>query len=556
MLEEKKRKLRIGLLIESISQPGWICRMIEDIEKSHFAEIVLIAKKEFHDHVRKFLPGLSMNGYPLLWSLYAKIDKRYPCPYRDPFEQFDLSYLEQRGNTILSVRPIAVNGEYHLKEEDVQRIRSENVDVVLNFWGIRITGAAVGIAKHGIWSGSPSNNSVSYVGPPCFWEVMRRKSTIEFTLRMADSETAPERVLYRSLTATDLLSVTGTTSKVYWKSAASVVRTIRNLYEDGPAVLSEENLKETINSHNGKRLSYPTTPQILGSIAKICGRRLKHSLWRFGKMEQWFLAYTLGSTGPSIHAPRDLKFMKPPKDRFWADPFAVAKDGKYYIFIEEFLYETMKGHISVIEMDPDGTWKQPVKVLEKDYHLSYPFLFEWGNHLYMIPETKRNNTIELYRCVEFPTIWQFDRVLIPNIQAVDATLHEQDGVWWLFCCVGGKDFASNDELHLFYSETPFGEWIPHKRNPVKSNVRSSRPAGKLFRLNGSLYRPSQDCSVRMGSAMVMNKVTRLTHEQFHEEIVGRIEPTWAKRICGTHTINTVDKFAVLDCVSYVQRFLP
>ena len=135
MLEEKKRKLRIGLLIESISQPGWICRIIEDIEKSHFAEIVLIAKKEFHDHVRRFLPGLSINGYPLLWSLYTKIDKRYPCPYRDPFEQFDLSYLEQRGSTILSVRPIAVNGEYHLKEEDVQRIRSENVDVVLNFWG-------------------------------------------------------------------------------------------------------------------------------------------------------------------------------------------------------------------------------------------------------------------------------------------------------------------------------------------------------------------------------------------------------------------------------------
>ena len=214
MLEEKKRKLRIGLLIESTSQPGWICRIIEDIEKSHFAEMVLIAKKEFHNHTKRFLPGLSINGYPLLWGLYTKIDKRYPSPYRDPFEHFDLSYLERGGRTVLSVRPMAVNGEYHLKEEDVQRIRSENVDLVLNFWGARITGAAVGIAKHGIWSGSPSNNSVSYGGPPCFWEVMRRKNTIEFTLRMTDSETGPERVLHRSLTATDLLSVTGTISKV------------------------------------------------------------------------------------------------------------------------------------------------------------------------------------------------------------------------------------------------------------------------------------------------------------------------------------------------------
>src|SRR5208283_1837879 len=296
--------------------------------------------------------------------------------------------------------------------------------------------------------------------------------------------------------------------------------------------------------------SYPTTLQILGSIAKISGRRLKRSLWDLANNEQWFLAYTLGSSKPSIHAPRDLKLIKPPKDRFWADPCPVTRDGKYYIFIEEFLYETMKGHISVIEMDPDGDWKQPVNILEKDYHLSYPFLFEWDNHLYMIPETKRNNTVELYRCVEFPANWEFDRVLIADIQAVDTTLYEQDGTWWLLCSIGGKDFASNDELHAFYAETPFGPWTPHKRNPLKSDVTSSRPAGNLFRLNGNLYRPSQDCSVRMGGAIVINQVTRLTPEQFHEEIVGRIEPTWAKRICGTHTINTVDKLTVLDCVSY------
>ena len=215
----------------------------------------------------------------------------------------------------------------------------------------------------------------------------------------------------------------------------------------------------------------------------------------------------------------------------------------------------MKGHISVIEMNPAGTWKQPVKVLERPYHVSYPFLFEWGDLLYMIPESKRNNAIELYRCAEFPTIWEFDRVLVPNIQAVDPTLYELDGLWWLFCSVGGKDFASNDELHLFYSETPFGPWSAHRRNPVKSDVRSSRPAGNLFRLNGILYRPSQDCSVRMGSAIVVNRVTRLTPEEFHEETVGRIEPTWTKRICGTHTINTVDGLTMLDCLGHIQKFL-
>ena len=550
MHEVEKGKLRIGLLIDSLIQPGWIHRIIEEIEKSHFGEIALVATKESDHHAGRFLRALSTNGYPLLWNLFAKIDKRYPCAYRDPFQQFDLSGLEQRCGAFFSIRPTAVNGLYHLKEEDLQRIRSENVDLVLNFWGTRIAGAA-GIARHGIWSASPSNSSVGCDEPPCFWEVMNKNATIEFTLRVANSNGGPERVLHCSLTATDLLSVNCTISKLYWKSAESVVRTIRSLYEDGPAILNGESVIGTINQGNGN--SYPTNLQILGSIAKICGRRLRSGLRDLANNEQWFLAYTLGSTKPSIHAPRDLKLIKPPKDRFWADPFPVTRDGKYYIFIEEFLYETMKGHLSVIEMDTDGTWKQPVKVLEKDYHLAYPFLFEWSDTLYMIPETKRNNTIELYRCVEFPTIWQLDRVLIPNIQAVDATLHKQDGVWWLFCCVGGKDFASNDELHLFYSETPFGEWIPHKCNPVKSNVRSNRPAGSLFRLNGSLYRPSQDCSVRMGSAIVMNKVTRLTPEEFQEVTVGRIEPTCVRKIYGTHTINTAGKLTMMDCVGYVRK---
>jgi transcriptional regulator GlxA family with amidase domain len=40
-----------------------------------------------------------------------------------------------------------------------------------------------------------------------------------------------------------------------------------------------------------------------------------------------------------------------------------------------------------------------------------------------------------------------------------------------------------DELSLFYAESPLGPWTPHPRNPVKSDVRGSRPAGGLFEWN-------------------------------------------------------------------------
>jgi len=556
MVRKEKKKLRIALLIESFSQPGWIHRIITDIEDSYFADIVLIIEKKSHDNdVAKRLPGLSINGHSVLWNLYARIDNRVSCPYKNPFEQFDISHLKERGCTVLSVQPIPVNGGNHLRKEDIQKILLEEVDLVLDFWRNRVTGAAVRIAKYGVWSGSPSHNSIPYGSPPGFWEVMRKESTIEFTLRMASYGAGRDKVLYQSWTATDPLSARGTISKVYWKSANSMVRKIRNLYERGPAALDDENLGAAADLHNGKQFSHPTNTQILGCMAKISGRRIQRSLWNRLHLEQWFLAYNLGKSGPSIDPPYDLQYMKPPKDRFWADPFPVARGGKYYIFMEEFFYHTHKAHISVIEMGFDGTWKQPLKVLERDYHLSYPFLFEWRNDLYMIPETKRNNTVELYRCTEFPLKWEFDRVLIANAQAVDNTLHEQDGIWWLFCSIGGKDFATNDELHVFYAETPLGPWRPHRLNPVKSDVRSARPAGRLFRVNGDLYRPSQDCSIRMGGAIVMNQVTRLNPEEFHEEVAARIEPKWAKGIYGTHTINTADRLTMLDCFGYVRKYL-
>lgn len=292
---------------------------------------------------------------------------------------------------------------------------------------------------------------------------------------------------------------------------------------------------------------------MLAFLIRIGKRKAERRLLNSTRLECWYLAYKLGDFEYPAPKFEDLNYMEPPGDRFWADPFPVRIDAKYYVFMEEFLYEAKKAHISVIEMDLDGTWKQPVKVLERDYHLSYPFLFEWRGQLYMVPETKRNSTIELYRCVEFPLKWEFDRVLIDKVQAVDATLHEDDGIWWLFCNIGGREFSSNDELHLFCAKTPFGPWTPHRRNPVKSDVRSARPAGRLFYRDGGLYRPSQDCSVRMGGAIVLNRITRLTPEEFKEESVARIDPTWRKGMIGTHTINATGALTLLDCFTYMRK---
>ncbi len=83
--------------------------------------------------------------------------------------------------------------------------------------------------------------------------------------------------------------------------------------------------------------------------------------------------------------------------------------------------------ISVCEPGPDDAWSPPRTVLERDHHLSYPFVFEHEGAIYMLPETGEAGRIELHRAVEFPDHWELDRVLLDGLTALDATLHVEDG---------------------------------------------------------------------------------------------------------------------------------
>jgi hypothetical protein len=145
-------------------------------------------------------------------------------------------------------------------------------------------------------------------------------------------------------------------------------------------------------------------------------------------------------------------------------------------------------------------------------------------------------------------------VLLDGLYAVDATLAEVDGRWWMFANVGVEGALNYDELCIFHAPSPLGPWTPHRRNPVKSDARSARPAGRLFHWNGDLYRPAQDCSGAYGSAIVINRVLRLTASEFREEPVSRIEAKWAPNLHGVHTVNTAAGISVIDVLVRRRRF--
>ena len=69
-------------------------------------------------------------------------------------------------------------------------------------------------------------------------------------------------------------------------------------------------------------------------------------------------------------------------------------------------------------------------------------------------------------------------------EVTDATLAEIAGVWRMFVNVAEEGASKNDELHLYYAETPLGPWRPHRRprNPPYSSstlIRQSPETGQI-----------------------------------------------------------------------------
>jgi hypothetical protein len=271
--------------------------------------------------------------------------------------------------------------------------------------------------------------------------------------------------------------------------------------------------------------------------------------------EQWYLMFDLK---PQISTSL-WKFKKiiPPKDRFWADPHVIQNGSSFYIFIEEYIYKKKKGHISVIKMDNQGNYEKPVRVLEKNFHLSYPFIFKWDDKYYMIPESLGNRTVEIYECIEFPYKWEFKMNLMENVRAVDATLFYHHEKWWLFVNMSENEGSSvYDELFLFYSDRlKTKEWKAHPLNPIISDVKRARPAGRIFLRHGKIFRPSQNCSLRYGYGININEIVILSETEYLEKKVASVMPNWDRKVKATHSFVNEGELTIIDALRFRRRVL-
>jgi hypothetical protein len=235
----------------------------------------------------------------------------------------------------------------------------------------------------------------------------------------------------------------------------------------------------------------------------------------------------------------------PPGELEWADPFPVTAGGTTLLFVEEYVRSRHRGHIAVLELDGGGVRGPSRQVLDLPHHASYPFVFCWEDTWYLMPEQASSGSLQLYRAVEFPTRWAWDRTVL-DLPAADATIAEIDGRWWLFTALPGSPGGTPDELHLYHAPSPLGPWEPHVANPVVQDVRTARPAGRIFRDGTAWYRPAQNGGPTYGYSVVLLRIDRLDDARYGETPVREILPGWAPRITATHTVNRAGSRTVID----------
>ena len=202
---------------------------------------------------------------------------------------------------------------------------------------------------------------------------------------------------------------------------------------------------------------------------------------------------------------------------FVADPFMLLKNGKYYMFFEVMNRKTNQGDIGYAKSTDGRKWKYKKIIIDEEFHLSYPYVFEWDNNYYLIPESGQDLSVRLYKATSFPEKWQYVGNLLSGYRYLDPSIFRYEDKWWMFV------YEKNSVLNLYYSKHLSTGWMSHPMNPiVKLNKHISRPGGRVIVYNHKLYRFTQDDYPSYGIQVFAFEITKLSEKSYKEKMVSRV----------------------------------
>lgn len=544
--------MRIGILIQEFEVlSNWELRIINEILKDPSLELALLIQdgregnnstKTLKSRLNRLLKSKNIFG-KILFSLQTKIENFL---FKEKIT-VDKERIIRELNKInkIKVEPKRKGFLDIFDDNDVDKIKKYDLDIILRHEFNIIRGNILQAAKYGIWSFHHADNSINRGGPAGFWEIVLKQPSVGVTLQKLTPELDGGLVI----------------DKAFFNRNWSFVRTSRLILEGSVSILFK-NIKKLQNGEfkPTKSLVYfnplykaPGLKMVLKYMflfySKLLGRAMEETNYKiFGRrFDCWTLFIGKGDFLNSTLF--RLKPIKLPKKEFWADPFIFNHNNDNYIFFENYNYTTKKGKISCGKIT-NNELTDIADVIETDYHLSYPFIFKENEDIFLMPESSANNRLEIYKCIKFPTEWELHTTAFENEKVADAFFYiDKDKTKWLFI---NKQMDINapfeSELYIYkVNSFDLKDLEPHKNNPVMINSEIARNGGPIFEYENEIYRPSQaNIDGIYGRALNINKIEKLTIDEYIENTIVTTYPNFHKGLISMHHLHQSNGLFVID----------
>jgi len=549
-------KLKVGLLIDDYIVTREIYELIKLSLKSNHYEITFLviqktpsrknkAVNNYYRYIKrrgfkKFIENATFKILEKMEGLVlVRINK-----YKNYFDKINLKELHIKS---LVVYPsVSKSGLiYRYNDEDLKQIENQKLDLLIRCGGGIQRGKILNICNLGVISFHHANNDINRGGPPGFWEVYNKEADTGFVIQILKDELDGGDVLYKGSIFTKLFYLYNK-AELYSKSNVFMHTTIENISKNSGNMNFFSKRPYSNKLYTTPSL-YVQLNYILRLMKTVCSYLLRYIL---SIKPRWGVAYKFIENWDDVALWKSSKIKNPP-NRFLADPFPWYYEGKHYCFVEDFCFVEKKACISVYEINQNGYIELGVAIKE-NFHLSYPFLFENNNNIYLCPESYENKDIRLYKCVEFPLKWELETILMEDVQAVDTSIFYKNEKWWMLTNMDSSNSEQFDsELHIFWSDNLLSKnWHPHNLNPVVFDSKRARNGGLLFKDN-EIYRVFQSAGFYFyGESFGVSKIIEISESTFIEEFKFDIKPNFFKRIKGTHTYNFKNGLMVIDFVKF------
>lgn len=545
-------KLRVGFIVDAKGVSSYVHDLIQVIMENSdlFGEAALIVQKPpayLSGSKQRFLDKIPRKPSAVfryfISQLINRIElrvvrkTRHHADYTKTIELNDIQLEKVHVDCIPSKSRVI----YRYAADSIAQLQEMRFDVLVRCGKGILKGDILNVAKFGVLSFHHGDNRVNRGLPSGFWEVYLNEPSSGFVIQQLTDELDGGSVLHRGNIMT----------QNYWrlnnalllkKSNVFMAKLLTSLAEQGQLPQAEAR-----QPYSKQLFRSPSAAALSVYLIRISSKLLRESFQqRILKLrKRWGVAYLRGDGLGSVMY--RARIIPNPPSRFLADPFVFKAKNQTVCFVEDYFDEHGIAKISAYELTDDGHKALGV-VLEEDFHLSFPFIFEYRNELFMCPETSQKQEIRLYKCVDFPLKWLFHKTLISDVSAADTMIFERDGLWYMLTNICSANiYDHHSELHLYTANNPLSEkWRPCSSNPVIFDSRKARNGGYFF-VGKNLYRVNQvQGKAFYGKSAQVNLVEFLDENIYREKLVCDIEPGFFPGIRGTHHYHSNGEWCVFD----------